>query len=609
MRTRLTVVMGCVVAIVVMVITPCAHAQVQTLQATGSSVGAGGTETGGHGWAVIPHKLERHTLVHLPPRTKGSESVDDTVPGGTVRRAGSLSRLPVAMAATGRRVVLVYDPIADGPEQRWPIRSMTAEPVGMGVYSYFPEGTGGGFEIEPSLVARGRMLGASGVQDQIFVLLEGEGGATLHALSREGWRKVELPSDIFEPRMVPGHPKAVALLGGDGQLWLGKLTGVEITWSVDADRGWIPGWHEQHPEEVVESVGRTGGDEDVAGDEIKDGLAAQPSVDGMAPQTDRLGQVMWVGDDLARVRVEGDAVVVDRIGLDGHVEFLRTEVLRSRYAALPMVRDGRLVFLWPAEEASRRTPLLVTEVSAWTGRVLYDDAAQVAGPVSTRDFRLLALSLLAMMTGVLVFVLRQPPSLDAIVLPTGTALAPAGRRVAATLLDWCMLSTVAALILDLPLSQTTSLIGLVMDPVLRNGNGLVMAISVLGLAWLWGTLFEGFWGRTPGKWLIGLRVGRAGSVDDTQTGRIGLGRAAARNLFKWFMLPWAAAEAFSPECRHRGDQLTGLAVLVDLEVEEPEPHAGTISGGGQDDQPLQADESGTDRPERESGEQGPPDAR
>jgi uncharacterized RDD family membrane protein YckC len=607
MRTRLTVVIGCVVATVLMV-TRCAHAQVQTLPATGSSLSVGGVDTGGHGWAVIPHKLERHTLVHLPPRTKGSDSIDDTVPGGTVRRAGSLSRLPVAMAATGRRVVLVYEPIADGPEQRWPIRSMTAEPVGLGVYSYFPEGTGGGFEIEPSLVARGRMLGAMGVQDQIFVLLEDEEGASLHALGRGGWREVELPAGVIGPRIVSGHPKAVALLGGDGQLWLGMVKGVEITWAVDADRGWIPGWHEQLSEAVLEPVVESGGDEtglDPAGVD----QAGQASEVERAPEGDRLGQVLWVGDDLARVRVEGDAVVVDRISPDGQSEFVRTEVRRSRYAVLPMVRDGRLVFLWPTEEASQRTPMLVTEVSAWTGRVMYDEEAQVAGPVSTRDFRLLALSLLAMMTGVLVFVLRQPPSLDAIVLPAGTALAPAGRRVAATLLDWCMLSTIAALILDLPLSQTTSLIGLVMDPTLRNGDGLVMAIAVLGLAWLWGTVFEGFWGRTPGKWLIGLRVGRAGSVADTQSGSGGLGRAAARNLLKWFMLPWAAAEAFSPECRHRGDQLTGQAVLVDLEVGEPSPETGTGSGSDGDEQAPQDGEPGTDRPGSESEEKGPPEAR
>src|SRR5262245_60309564 len=46
------------------------------------------------------------------------------------------------------------------------------------------------------------------------------------------------------------------------------------------------------------------------------------------------------------------------------------------------------------------------------------------------------------------------------------------------------------------------------------GAGLSMGVflvSLFLLEWFYGCMFEGFWsGRTPGKWLMGLRVIRAG---------------------------------------------------------------------------------------------------
>ncbi len=507
-----------------------ARAQVETLMAAGSP-----GSSGGHGWVIVPRDFERFSLMHLPPRTVGAAGKDDTAPSGTVRRVMNLGKPPVAMAAVDDRVVLIYEPSPDGPQSRWPVRSLRAAPQAHGLYTYAPGTRSGGFEIEPSLLDHGEIRGAAGALGRVFVLTEFEGVSSLWAFDSNQWTEHDLPPAFDVPatandeRLMPrqllaGHLSRIALVDHDGSVWLGSFEGESLAWE----------------------------------------LREQPlAVD---PNPVSRGHRLWLGDGPGRWRIAGDEVEMDRLEGDAARPLARSPVAKPRVAAVPMVRDGRLALLWFAEPTASDERAQIAERSVWTGRSMFDGPAEAGGPVSTRDFQMLAMMLLAIATGVLVFIVRQPATTDAQPLPAGTALAPPSQRAAATIIDWVMIATLAATVLDTPLSGTLSLVGLALDPALRAGGGLGMMVATLFMAWLWGTIFEGTLGFTPGKWLVGVRVTPMGQGDES--GRVGLARSALRNAFKWGLIPWAAAEAMTPGVRHRGDLAARVAVVVDLEDED-----------------------------------------
>jgi len=517
------------------------RAQVEVLPSAGST-----GRDGGHGWVVVPREFDRYSLVHLPPRVQGARGRDDTTPSGTVRQVMNMARPPVAMAAVGQRVVLIFEPTSDGVQARWPVRSIRAQPMGQGAYRYVPKTKGGGFEIEQSFEGAGEIVslvggslvggsgaggaGVGGQDGRIYLLARNDDGTSLWSLGRDAWSQEQLPEDVEPVELLAGHPDRLVLVGAEGDVWLGHQEQDRLEWVRSA-----------HTLVLDDNAVRS-------------------------------GHRIWLGDGPGRWRIAGDRVEIDRLDHDQVTPVARIDVERSRVGVVPMVRSGRLVFLWPAEEGSSDQPTMVTEVSAWTGRALFADRAIAGGPVSTRDFRILALAMLAMSVGVLVFVVRQPGGSgggesEVVTLPKDTALAPPGQRVAATMMDWVMIAAIAAMVLDTPLSQTMTLVGLVLDPVTRAGGGIGLVLAVLLMAWAWGTLFEGVWGATPGKWLMGCRVAAVGKGSAPSLVRR-LGRSATRNAFKWGLWPWAAAETMTPGVRHRGDQVARAAVVVDLEPAE-----------------------------------------
>ncbi len=507
-----------------------ARAQVETLMAAGSP-GLGG----GHGWVIVPRDFERFSLMHMPPRTIGAAGKDDSAPSGTVRRVMSLAKPPVAMAAVDDRLVLIYEPSPDGPQSRWPVRSLRAVSQGHGLYTYAPGARSGGFEIKPSLLDHGEIRGAAGALGRVFVLTEAEGSGSLWSFNSSQWTEHALPpafavsptgnDESTMPRQVlAGHPDRIAVVDHDGAVWLGSFEGEALAWELQTQS-----------------------------------LAVDPN-------TVSRGHRLWLGDGPGRWRIAGDEVEIDRLEGDETRPLARSPVAKPRVAAVPMARDGRLALLWFAEPTASNERAHIAEVSVWTGRSMFDGPAEAGGPVSTRDFQMLSLMLLAIATGVLVFIVRQPAGADAQPLPSGTALAPPSQRAAATMIDWVMIATIAATVLDAPLSGTLSLVGLALDPALRASGGLGMMVATLLMAWVWGTVFEGALGVTPGKWLVGVRVTPMEQGDEP--GRAGLARSALRNAFKWGLIPWAAAEAMTPGVRHRGDLAARVAVVVELDDDD-----------------------------------------
>jgi uncharacterized RDD family membrane protein YckC len=256
------------------------------------------------------------------------------------------------------------------------------------------------------------------------------------------------------------------------------------------------------------------------------------------------------------------------------------------FSVAPLLRNGRLAVVWtepepgapeppaPGPGAPKRSPQFrtrVVEVSAFTGRVLYDGAAQARGPVSSQELKLLAAVLVVVMAVILLFVLRPEREGPPLTLPRDLALADPGRRALAGAVDVLLAAGVGARVSGVSLLDLVSPAQLLMDaaPVV----GLLVTVGV-GMAL--GTLCEGLWGRTLGKLIAGCEVVRPavriveGAVVPAPE-RPGLGRALARNLIKWVLPPVAASGVFAPERRHRGDTLAGTAVVVRLEEEPVDP--------------------------------------
>jgi hypothetical protein len=255
------------------------------------------------------------------------------------------------------------------------------------------------------------------------------------------------------------------------------------------------------------------------------------------------------------------------------------------FVVAPLLRNGRVAAVWTEPETDGQegpAPMLgptkrqqfrtrVVEISAFTGRVLYDGAALKSGPVSSQELKLLAAVLVAVMAVILLFVLRPEREGPPLTLPRDMALAEPGRRVLAGAVDVLLAAGVGSRVSGVSLLDLFSPTQLLMDaaPVV----GLLVTVGV-GMAL--GTLCEGLWGRTLGKLITGCEVVRPavrvveGAVVPAPE-RPGLGRALARNVVKWVVPPVAASGVFAPERRHRGDTLAGTAVVVRLEEEPAEP--------------------------------------
>ncbi|NUO59187.1 MAG: hypothetical protein HOV78_21205 [Hamadaea sp.] len=138
--------------------------------------------------------------------------------------------------------------------------------------------------------------------------------------------------------------------------------------------------------------------------------------------------------------------------------------------------------------------------------------------------------------------------------------ASALRRLAAWLVDWCVISLYAVALIPLGL-----LFGRSLDISTAAWNGLSFVILIVPV-----TLWLAFWearGASPGKRVLRLRVSRASSPAPAGVpGLPGFGRALGRNLLK-VALPWELAHTGVFYFLKAGDDtvgtiFTGAAWLV-----------------------------------------------
>ncbi|CAN5867788.1 hypothetical protein BH11PLA1_BH11PLA1_10610 [soil metagenome] len=147
-----------------------------------------------------------------------------------------------------------------------------------------------------------------------------------------------------------------------------------------------------------------------------------------------------------------------------------------------------------------RREIVVREISTSTGEVLFAQAAKNEGPITARDFQLMALALGALTATVLVFVLRGDNT-HAVILPRGTSLATPTRRMCAAILDLAPAYVLAAALTGRTFARLA---------LLGNIEGLTAALTLsavtLGIAMAHCTLGEWLTGRSLGKMFFGCVV-------------------------------------------------------------------------------------------------------
>ncbi|MEO0716461.1 MAG: RDD family protein, partial [Planctomycetota bacterium] len=90
-----------------------------------------------------------------------------------------------------------------------------------------------------------------------------------------------------------------------------------------------------------------------------------------------------------------------------------------------------------------------------------------------------------------------------------------------------------------------------------GGAWSLLAVLLMGL--ILGTVTEWLLGRSLGKSLMGCGVV---SVRPGRGARLSFVQALGRNAFKWALAPGAAMLLVDASGRHRGDVVTGTAVVV-----------------------------------------------
>jgi uncharacterized RDD family membrane protein YckC len=257
-------------------------------------------------------------------------------------------------------------------------------------------------------------------------------------------------------------------------------------------------------------------------------------------------------------------------------------------------REGRAL---PPGSAERGTAgLALREISALTGRSLYDGLSTGLGWGSPREYQALAVLLFLTMAGVLVFVLRGDAAPGAEgglpALPEGAVIADPVRRLAAAVLDYVP----AAVGVGMAMGRGPTAL---LNPEIVVGRepDLLPVAVTLGVCATACVLGEWLFGRSLGKYVVGLRViavnravggagagsqqgGRgAGGQGSGKTGdrnggapvgytRPRLWQAVVRNYVRWAAPVVAVFALFDEARRHPADIAARTLVVMAAGEEE-----------------------------------------
>lgn len=476
-----------------------------------------------HAWVVLKDHAGRPgsgpaVLVHIPPRT--GELPAET---GSAHLVRTLNQVPLAAAAWGEDVYLAFNGVGPDRESLVRVRSLRAQRQGFG-WAYAPLDR---FMPHAALVHRGAvgaMTAAEGVV--VVVMTVTDSGDEVFALVGGRWSSVALPP------LEPGtRLRAWNAPGG-------------------ASVGWLEGGV-LHAADLLTEGGETRLDEPRALGPVPAGAAVWS-----------MGRMLFAvgrGHESLRVSALEDPSATAIVSLE----------VREQAGVVPVFADGpRLIALWweRPERDGRPSPLPALhalEVSLSSGATLHSGPQPASKLISADEFRMLAMLLFIVVLGVLVIVLKGDLDRDAVPLPPGVALAEPSRRFVGSGIDFAVAAVIVARIYGVDFWDLVSL------RVLFLGDGEWTAIPATFVAGgIIGMLCEWAFGRTVGKLITRTRVVRAVPTEDGAR-IIGLRRAFIRNATKWLLPPVAVLAAVDGNGRHRGDQMAGVVVVVEIEPEGP----------------------------------------
>lgn len=492
--------------------------------AIGQPAGAGAPDGAGHAWVALHWEGEEGaTLAHLAPRA-GDGAARPAV-DGRLARAGKLSRKPAELAASGDRVFVLMAPGTNGARE---VGAIHARPAGLrDLWRYEPEGR---VEVLPSIGPGVAMLGFAAFGRTPYALVSGDDSVDLLRLDGLSWEAIS-PSP---PVRAGGSLRLAADSRGVAVI---ERTADEVFLHRPGSDGWVTS--RVPAEELGEDLRIVG---------------------------------LWRGELVMISSSAGGEATVVTASVDG-VRRLGSAPFPPEAALAVVGVSGRLVAVWnaprPADEAvspAVRSDFMqqVVEFSLVTGGVLSAGVASTASPISVEDVRMLAGMLIAMTALVLIAVMRPGPEPAEPVLPPMTALAPAGRRMLATVIDLLPAWFLASRALGLSMIEA---LGPVALPI-TGSMSVLPPVLILAMAASHSAVSEMVFGRSLGKAMTGLFVARVDSVPGPMApGQFRPptpGGAVLRNAVKWFLFPAATLALGDRSGRHRGDLMARTAVLTGI---------------------------------------------
>ncbi|MEM9167007.1 MAG: hypothetical protein AAGB48_08270 [Planctomycetota bacterium] len=473
-------------------------------------------------------------LLHAPPRVPSANAR----PSPPTRLASAM-RLPLSpthLAASGPVLFAVGPAEEDGSRR---VEQVRAEPRGVSdLWAKVPSGR---LRLLPALEDARGLRGVAAFEESLWALVDRDDRLVLNRLTLQGWETVsEIPASVSSARV---------------QLWADDL-GVVV---LERESGGL-------------ALHRLAAD----GSWSSRALSVDPS--WKVEPFEVLG--VWRGEAIIARRPQDRAgVEVASVGSWGTATLVELERVPRTAASAIMGPTGRLLYVWneggqtdetgsalatPGVGAMTRR---VLEVSLTTGRLISEAPATTTSPISRNEFRTLSLLLFVFMIVVVLVAVRPSPKSDAVVLPPGTAIGSAGRRLLATLLD-----AFPAVLVSGALTGVSPI--LVLGPLALPITGSLdigPLLLALGLAATHCAIGEAISGRSIGKSMVGLFVARvdAGAGPPLGPGRFRPptpGGAIVRNLVKWFLPPAAMLAISDPDGRHRGDTFARCAVLMPVPV-------------------------------------------
>lgn len=548
---------ACVVAHVALVVALLYASAAAAQVAAGAWVDAGADDGPEHAWVVARSPAaDGWALWHLPPRVGRGAA-----PDGSARPVLPLAQPPVAMAAAGPRVWMIF------PRGNTGYSSLTVAALPGAIEGTWHTASSRP-DAGPFLETRSLLLAAAARDDGPMVLLERTTGELEFAWVDDGrWVFADGPRP---PPDVPDAGIAVGVVAGDRAGVV--LPGPDALWSWEAV---LPEVERPRREfTLADPDARVLGGDSGASTPAEPERVALDWASSAVGYGELAGKLpLGRGEVVAGPASVGDrwVAVVDHPGGRHAVEAspqearLLSPVPAGGVALLGVARRGVVVLESEEADASRgraATRLEIREFSLDTGRVLYVGPAVFDGPISPSDLRLMFVLLIAISAAALLFIVRTSAEAAPLQLPAGCTLVPPFPRIMSASIDLALAYVVGGwLAASLPEGWLAIRVGV-------DAIDFAPVLMTLFVGWGAGSALEAAFGRSPGKLLFGMAVVRGGTPDRPVDGprAPGLLPSMARNAVKWLLPPVALAGVLGRAFRHRGDTLTGTAV-----VQLPEP--------------------------------------